>query len=90
MRNTPRMIINTRKLTHTTMTTVAALGTTAMRQTPNDRSEVNDGLLADKKPCCGFMWGHNALVCLGAFQGLCADVNGFSVNCGMNAFCSSR
>ncbi|KAG7227083.1 hypothetical protein INR49_022430, partial [Caranx melampygus] len=28
MRNTPRMIMNTRKLTHTTMTMVAALGTT--------------------------------------------------------------
>lgn len=29
MRNTPRMIMNTRKLTHTTITTVAVLGTTA-------------------------------------------------------------
>lgn len=28
IRNTPRMIINTRKLTHTTITMVAALGTT--------------------------------------------------------------
>lgn len=29
MRNTPRMIMKTRKLTHTTITTVAVLGTTA-------------------------------------------------------------
>lgn len=34
MRKTPRMIMNTRKLTHTTMTMVAALGTTAMEQKP--------------------------------------------------------
>lgn len=32
MRNTPRMIMKTRKLTHTTMTTVAALGTTAAEE----------------------------------------------------------
>lgn len=31
MRKTPRMIMNTRKLTHTTMTMVAALGTTAIQ-----------------------------------------------------------
>lgn len=31
MRNTPKMIMKTRKLTHTTMTTVAVLGTTASR-----------------------------------------------------------
>lgn len=32
IRNTPRMIMKTRKLTHTTMTTVAVLGTTAGRR----------------------------------------------------------
>lgn len=37
MRNTPRMIINTRKLTHTTMTMVAALGTTAAKQRRNKK-----------------------------------------------------
>lgn len=35
IRNTPRMIINTRKLTHTTMTMVAALGTTAAKRRRN-------------------------------------------------------
>lgn len=32
IRNTPRMIMNTRKLTQTTITTVAVLGTTATRK----------------------------------------------------------
>ena len=40
IRNTPRMIMKTRKLTHTTMTTVAVLGTTGVR---GDRMAVMTG-----------------------------------------------
>lgn len=68
MRNTPRIIINTKKETHTTMTMVAALGTTAMTQackhTKKERLDLNlhiglpphKTLLQDDT--ASTLWGH--------------------------------
>lgn len=53
MRNTPRMIINTRKLTHTTMTMVAALGTTAREQTNKHK------MTGQMKTCSMCTWAHS-------------------------------
>ena len=69
------MIINTRKLTHTTMTMVAALGTTEMRQIENEQTQ-NDRLDVNYSQ---FVRAHSACLCEGisrASVSLCASDNG--------------
>ena len=57
IRNTPRMIMKTRKLMHTTMTTVAVLGTTGAR---GDRTAVMKGPVLGRVPWASLLLAPSA------------------------------
>lgn len=63
IRNTPRMIMNTRKLTHTTITTVAVLGTTAPH---NNRATLT--LCQQLLPSTARGWLHTRISCVLLFN----------------------